>query len=265
MNPTLLDIGPVQLGFALAFILLAQAASFVHRLGLVKDLTFGTIRTFIQLFLMGYALRIIFELNMIEVTMGVFVAMLVMAAATIKGRVKERQVPFVVPMFVSMLVSYFLVSALVVGVVVGVKPWWEARYFIPLAGMIVGNSMTALALALERFFSDLRTKRDLVEMRLSLGADYREASGEIMADAIRAGMIPSINSMMGVGIVFIPGMMTGQILAGADPLIAIRYQIVVMLMLVGSTALGSVIVVLLIRKRCFGPGQRLLLRPGRES
>jgi putative ABC transport system permease protein len=98
-------------------------------------------------------------------------------------------------------------------------------------------------------------------MKLSLGADYKEASREIVADSIKAGMIPSINAMMGVGIVFIPGMMTGQILAGADPLIAIRYQIVVMLMLVGSTALGAMIVVFLTRKRCFGAGQQLLLRP----
>lgn len=264
MNPALIDIGPVQLLFALAFILLAQAASLLHHLGLVKVLTLGAVRTFLQLFIMGYALRIVFGLDMLEVTLGVFLIMLVMAAATVRGRVKERQVPFVVPMFAAMLVSYSLVSVLVVGVVVGAKPWWEARYFIPLAGMIIGNSMNALALALERFFSDLRTKRELVEMKLSLGADYREASREIMADAVRAGMIPSINSMMGVGIVFIPGMMTGQILAGADPLTAIRYQIVVMLMLVGSTALGSVIVVLLIRKRCFGPGQQLLLRPGKD-
>jgi putative ABC transport system permease protein len=263
MSPPLIDIGPWQLAFALVFILLAQTASFVHKLGLVKDLSIGAARTFLQLFLMGYALRVVFGMDMLAVTMGVFFAMLIMAVATIKGRVKEKQVPFVVPMFAAMFVSYFVVSVLVVGVVVGAKPWWEARYFIPLAGMIIGNSMNALAIALERLFSDLRSKRDLVEMRLALGADYKEASGEIMADAIKAGMIPSINSMMGVGIVFIPGMMTGQILAGADPVTAIRYQIVVMLMLVGSTALGAVIVVLLARKRCFGSGQRLLPRARR--
>jgi putative ABC transport system permease protein len=263
-DTALIDIGPLQLGFALLFVLLAQAGSLVYRLGLAKDLTVGAVRTFVQLFLMGFALRVIFDLDMHYITMGVFSIMLIMAADIIKGRVKEKDVPFAVPMFFAMLSSYFVVTVMVTGVIIGAKPWWEARYFIPLGGMIIGNSMNSLAVGLDRLFSDLRAKRELVEMRLSLGADYREASKEIVADAIRAGMIPSINSMMGVGIVFIPGMMTGQILAGADPLTAIKYQIVVMLMLVGSTAIGSMVVILLVRKRCFGPGQRLLPRPDQD-
>ena len=154
-----------------------------------------------------------------------------------------------------------LVSILVTGVVVGADPWWKPQYFIPLAGMVIGNSMNAIAIALDRLVSDLRARRAEVEMKLCLGADVSEASTEMVAGAMKAGMIPSINGMMAVGIVFIPGMMTGQILAGADPLEAIRYQIVVMLMIVGSTALGSMLVVRLVRRRCFGPGQQLLLRP----
>jgi len=125
--------------------------------------------------------------------------------------------------------------------------------------MVIGNSMSALAISLERFFRDLRQQRDQIEMQLSLGAGYREASAEIFRNSVKAGMIPSINAMMGVGLVFIPGMMSGQILAGIDPMIAIRYQIVVMLMLVGATALSSVTIMLLIRKRCFGSGEELLL------
>ena len=100
-----------------------------------------------------------------------------------------------------------------------------------------------------------------MEARLCLGADYKEASQDMFRNAMRAGMIPSINSMRGVGIVFIPGMMTGQIPAGADPVQAIRYQIIVMVMLVGSTAIGSLLVVYLVRKLCFGSGERLLLQP----
>jgi len=146
--------------------------------------------------------------------------------------------------------------------IVGVTPWWEARYFIPTAGMVIGNSMSALAISVERFFSQMRRQRELIEMKLSLGADYREASEEIFRSSVKAGMIPSINAMMGVGLVFLPGMMSGQILAGADPLVAIRYQIVVMFMLVGSTALSSIIVMLIVRRRCFGSGEELLLDRG---
>lgn len=145
--------------------------------------------------------------------------------------------------------------------IVGTTPWWEPRYFIPTGGMVIGNSMSAIAIALERLFGEMRQQREVVEMKLALGADYREASSDVFRNAVTAGMIPSINAMMGVGLVFIPGMMSGQILSGTDPLIAIRYQIVVMFMLVGSTAVTSLVVMLIVRRRCFGVGEELLLSP----
>ena len=258
--PGPIEIGYLQLVLAFIFIILAQIVSFLYGLGLFKDLTVGALRTFLQLLLMGYALKVIFHLNTFTITMSIFLTMVITAVFIIKGRVKEKSIHFVFPMSAAMLVSYALVSFMVTGMIIGAKPWWEARYFIPITGMVIGNSMNALALALERLFSDLRAKKDILEMKLALGADYREASHEIMRSAVTAGMIPSINAMMGVGIVFIPGMMTGQILAGADPLLAIRYQIVVMLMLVGSTALGSFIVISLVRKRCFGKAQQLIIK-----
>lgn len=255
------EIGPLQLALGLLFVLLAQGLSLVYKLGLVRDLAVGTLRTFAQLLLMGYVLRVVFEVNLMAVTLGVFAVMLVTAVHTVRGRVKERSVPFVLPLGFSMLLSYLTVSVLVTSVVLQARPWWNPVYFIPLSGMVVGNSMTAMAVALDRLFSSLRARRNEVEMMLSLGADYREASSDITREAVRAGMIPSISSMMGVGLVFIPGMMTGQILSGTDPMLAIRYQIVVMLMLVGSTAIGSTLTVLLVRRRCFGKGQQLLLPP----
>jgi putative ABC transport system permease protein len=123
--------------------------------------------------------------------------------------------------------------------------------------MVIGNSMNAIAISLERLFGELRKSRSLVEMRLTLGASYREATADITRGAVKAGMIPSINAMMGVGAVFIPGMMTGQILAGAEVITAVKYQVMVMLMLVGSTSLGSVLVVLLSLRRCFTRDGRL--------
>jgi len=117
----------------------------------------------------------------------------------------------------------------------------------------------ALAVALERLFAELATGREAVEMHLAHGASAREASQEAVRRAVRAGMAPSVTALMGVGLVFLPGMMTGQILAGADPTSAIRYQIVVMLMLVGATTLASVMAVLWVRERCFTPRQQLKL------
>ncbi|THB65405.1 MAG: iron export ABC transporter permease subunit FetB [Desulfovibrio sp.] len=263
MNPEVIPISMVDLVISLVFILAAGLVSVLHKLSLHKDLLIGTARTFIQLLIMGYALTFVFELDSVLLVMGVYVVMIVFGAQIIHGRVKEREVNYLGPTFLSMLAGYFLIAYVVTGVVVGSDPWWKPQYFVPLAGMVIGNSMSALAISLERLFTDLRAKLREVEMRLSLGADYAEASHEIMADALKAGMIPSINSMMGVGLVFIPGMTAGQVLAGSDPLMAVRYQIVVMLMMVASTALSTVVVLRLVRRRCFGPSHRLLLSPSK--
>ena len=196
---------------------IAQVASFVYHLGLNRDITVGTIRTFAQLFLMGYALTFIFQLNSLWFTLGIFIIMAVSASFIIRGRVKEKQVPYMLPTFLTMFVSYFVTALFVSGLIIGVAPWWEPRYFLPIGGMVIGNSMSALAIALERLFGEMRQQRGLIETRLCLGANYKEASSEMFKNAVTAGMIPSINAMMGVGLVFIPGMMSGQILAGADP------------------------------------------------
>jgi putative ABC transport system permease protein len=261
MTPDIVPIGLVQLAVGLVFILAAGITSLLHALRLERDLLVGTIRTFAQLFLLGYVLKFIFNLENAALVLSVFVFMIFFAAWEIRSRVKEKQVAFFLPLFVSMAINYVIVSYVVTAVLVNVKPWWKPQYFIPLAGMVIGNSMNAIAIALERLLGELRTRRLEVEALLCLGADYKEASKDMFRNAMRAGMIPSINSMMAVGVVFIPGMMTGQILAGADPLQAIRYQIIVMIMLVGSAAIGSLLVVYLVRKLCFGPAERLLLQP----
>lgn len=260
MTNAIIEISYWQLLLCLGFVLLAGGASFYHKLGLGRDLLIGSIRTFAQLTLMGYVLTFVFEMHVSWIVLTLFTFMVAAAVHIIRGRVKERTIPFVLPTFAAMLISYTLVSFVVTSTIVGAKPWWTPQYFIPLAGMIVGNSMNAISIALDRLFSDLKSRRAEVEMQLALGADYREASQDILRGAVKAGMIPSINSLMGVGLVSLPGMMTGQILSGTDPLIAIRYQIVVMLMLVASTALGALIVTGLVRRRCFSARQRLLLR-----
>ncbi len=261
MTPEIASIGIGQLAIGLVFILAAGITSLYHALKLERDLLVGTIRTFVQLVLLGYILKFIFNIDSAVLVLAVFSFMIFFAAWEIRNRIKEKQVSFFWPLFASMAISYLIVSYLVTAVLINVEPWWKPQYFIPLGGMVIGNSMNAIAIALERLLGELRSRRLEVEMMLCLGADYKEASQDMFRNAMRAGMIPSINSMMGVGVVFIPGMMTGQILAGADPLQAIRYQIVVMVMLVGSTAIGSLIVVYLVRKLCFGPSERLLLRP----
>ena len=255
-----IDIGIPQLLIALLFIVTAGVASIRLKLDLERDLLWGTVRTVAQLVLMGFVLIYVFRLRQWYLIVGLYVVMILFAAWIIHGRVRSTSVSYFLPTFLSMALSYLLINFLVVAVIVQADPWYLPKYFIPLGGMIIGNSMNAIAIALDRLFSDLIEKRSRIELLISLGATAREASAEVYRDAIRAGMIPSINAMMGVGVVFIPGMMTGQIIAGSDPLVAVKYQIVVMLMLVGSTALGSLLVISLVRRRCFSTDHRLTIR-----
>jgi len=259
MSPDIAHIGIFNLMLCVLLVGIAGVSSMIYSLGFERDLLVGTVRTFVQLFLLGYILKVIFELDRGVVVVGVFGFMILFAAWTVISRVKKAPIPLFRSVFLSMLASYMVTAYAVTAFVIDVEPWWKPQYFIPIGGMIIGNSMNAAAIALERLLGELKGRRGEVEMMLCLGADYREASRKMVQNAMRAGMIPSINAMMTVGIVFIPGMMTGQILSGADPLIAIRYQIVVMLMLVGSTSLGTLLIVLLVRKRCFGRGQTLIL------
>ncbi len=264
MTHSIIEIGPYQLILALVFIVAAGGASLYHGLKLEKDLLVGTIRTFAQLFLLGYILKFIFRLNSVWPVLAIFLFMIVFAVRIIRSRIKEKQVAFFWPMLISMTISYAVAGIMITGVVVGAKPWWQPQYFIPLAGMLIGNSMNAVAISLDRLMGEMKKRRQEVEMMLCLGADYREASKDMVRNAMRAGMIPAINSMMAAGVVFIPGMMTGQILAGADPLQAIRYQIIVMVMIVGTTAMLSFLGVRIVCRRCFSPAQQLLLRPGKK-
>ena len=248
-----------QLALCLVFVLVTGLGSFFYKLRLEKDLGVGTVRTFVQLLLVGYILKYVFAIDSVWVVGAVFAFMVFWAAETIHGRVKEPKLRILGSVYVSMLLSNFAVTFVVTAVVIRVRPWYEPRYFIPLAGMIVGNAMNAVAVSLDRMFSSIRKQRQEVELHLCLGANYQEATVDILREAMRAGMIPSINAMMTVGLVSLPGMMTGQILAGQAPEEAVKYQIVVMLMITACTGIASFIVVRLVRRKCFSKAQQILL------
>jgi len=146
----------------------------------------------------------------------------------------------------------------VTGVVIGVQPWYRPQYLIPLLGMILGNGLTGISLCLDSLLELFAERSDLVEMELAHGATAWEAARPHLSEAVRKGMIPIINAMTVVGIVSLPGMMTGQILAGADPLEAVKYQIVVMFMLAAATSGGCMLIALGSFRRLFNSRHQLL-------
>jgi putative ABC transport system permease protein len=227
------------------------------KLRLEKDLLVGTVRTFLQLFLLGYVLKIVFSLSNPWIVFLLFSLMITFAARIISGRVREKQVPYFMPVLASMFLSYMIINAFVMTIIIQVKPWYQPIYFIPIGGMIIGNSMNAIAISINSWFDGLKKERDRIELYLACGGSPVESTRENFKSAIKSGMIPSINALMSVGVVSIPGMMTGQILAGTDPMIAIKYQIIIMLLLVGSTALSSIFALHIVRRMSFTHAHQL--------
>ncbi len=245
------DISP--LGMILAYVLffLVFLLSHINRLEINRDLIISTVRMSLQLFLIGGILIYIFELESPLIITAVFLVMVFFGAWTIMERSGVTFLPIFFSLFFSLILGSGFVLIFYLLLVVGVSPWYDPQFFIPLAGMIIGNSMNGSTLAVERFFNGVRDNRLEIETRATLGANAREASLKIFKQAYRAALLPTLSSMTGMGIVFLPGMMTGQILGGTPPLIAIKYQITIMLGILASVALCSLLVLFFERRFLF--------------
>ena len=244
-------IGPLQLALATVFVVFVGVLSIRLSLGITRDLALATVRTYIQLGVLGFVLRWVFAVDSPWLVLGLVLLMVIVAARILVKRSPDAPPGVFASAALSMGLTGFIVTFAVTGVIVRVEPWYLPQYVIPLAGMVIGNSMNGIALSIERVFADLDRREGEVLALTALGATPWEAAHPAIRDALRAGLIPTINSMAAAGIVFIPGMMSGQILAGADPVTATGYQIVVMLMVAAATAMGSVIALLLTYRRRF--------------
>lgn len=184
--------------------------------------------------------------------------MMLMTAQISLKRVKHKPPNLYFSTLSAVFITGIIVTFSVTGLIVQVEPWYEPRYVISIGGMVLGSIMNGIALALERLFDDFKKRAAEMNQALAFGGSPWEASLPSIRTAITAGLIPTINSMNAVGLVMIPGMMTGQLLAGADPIQAAKYQIVVMLMVSAATALGSMISVYFAYKRAFDSEWRFI-------
>lgn len=258
MNPQpTLDVGWLNLLAATALVLTAAGLSGWRRTGLAGSFVIGAIRTVVQLALVGYVLVYIFAIDRWYWVLLALAAMLLVATREAVRRVDATAPGLHGITGLALLVGSGLTLFYVSVVVVEVEPWYNPRYLIPLFGMIIGNAMNAAALAAERLQSEMEGRRAEIEAYLALGASAVRASREPVRRALRAALIPTVNSLMVVGIVALPGMMTGQIIAGASPLLAIRYQIVVMFMLASCVSITAAGVVLAYRRRFFTATEQL--------
>lgn len=253
----LVRLGPLDLALAAALLVVPAAISIALRLGLVTRLAVAAVRTVVQLSLLGLVLVWVFALGRWYFVVPVLLLMLV-AAARAAVRRSERRVPgSYLQAFVALVLASSITVFSVTETVIGIEPWYAPQYVIPLMGMMLGNALTGISLGLDRLLGDLVARRASIEARLALGASLWTAVRPWVRTAARTSMVPILNSMSVVGLVSLPGMMTGQILAGVPPRDAVSYQILIMFMIAGVTAVASILLCLATYWTLRDPAHRL--------
>ena len=258
MDPHHISLDAWQVVAATLLILVNAGISIALRLRLERLLLLAAARTVGQLLLLGLILHWVFDLSSLPTILGLAAAMTLVAGWTATRRGRHRYRGIALDAFVSIWIASWVITAYALSAVVQADPWYVPRYSIPLLGMVLGNSLNGVSLGLASLTEGLVADRAEVETQLALGATRWEAAAEPIRRAVRTGTTPIVNSMMIVGIVSLPGMMTGQLLAGADAMDAVKYQIVIMFLIASATAMGTVTVVLLAFRRTFNHRHQFL-------
>ncbi|GAB4232831.1 MAG: iron export ABC transporter permease subunit FetB [Methyloligellaceae bacterium] len=235
-----------DLVLAAALILVNGAISLAFRLGIERTLLIAALRMSVQLMAIGFVLKFIFAQTSPLWTGALVLVMTLIAGYEARAR---QETPFrgflayglgtATLLFAGVLGTLFGVAALV-----GADPWYSPRYVVPILGMILGNSLTGISLGLDNLTTSARRERAGIEAHIAMGAPRSLALAPIVRRALRTAMMPIINAMAASGVVALPGMMTGQILSGVDPVEATKYQIMIMFLIAGTTGLGVLLAVL---------------------
>lgn len=242
-----------RLATSLGLIALACLVSRRLSLGLERDLLWGTLRCAVQLIAVGYALALLFANERWYWVLLALSVMILVAAFTSARRVEKGPGARVLfPRALAAIAAGGAVALVpVLALIVVPRPWFEARYVVPIAGMMLANAMNVVAQVFERVFAAARAEAAVIEQLIALGATPEQALAKQVRAALRAALIPTINGLLTVGLVALPGMMTGQILGGASPEQAVRYQIVVMYQLVAVAAVSGALAATFARQLLF--------------
>ena len=244
MNP--INLNNTDLAIAALLVILNAVLSFTLRLQLERQMVIALLRMGVQLTLVGLVLKTLFALISPLWTGLTALVMILFAGREILARQERRlQGWWAYGLGTGcMLLAAGLVTLFALTTQIRPDPWYDPRYVIPLLGMILGNTMTGISLGLDTLAGQLTHERSAVEAQLMLGATRWEAALPVARGALRRALMPIINSMAATGLVALPGMMTGQILAGAEPILAVKYQMLIMFLIAGGTGMGSVAAVL---------------------
>lgn len=238
---------------ALGFLLLIIPAYFLYRYrtGLVKDTLWAALRMTVQLFLIGFYLEYLFLWDSVWVNLLWVLFMVVIASSTVLKRTKLPQKMLFMAVAVAFLVSLLIIDLYFLGVVVRPEKIFTARYFIPISGMILGNMLSANVIALNSFYGSLTRERQLYLYLLGNGASPGESIAPFMREALIKSFNPTIASMAVMGLIALPGTMTGQILGGSSPSVAIKYQIMLMIAIFASSLISVLLTLWISRRKSF--------------
>jgi len=256
-----ITLNPWDLSIAAVLVLALAFTGYRLQLDITRSLIVSAIRTTVQLLLIGLVLKILFANAQWYFVVAIAAVMLTVASREVLARQQRRFIgwwSFGIGS-ASMFLSSFTLAVLTLMVIIGSEPWYSPQYAIPLLGMLLGNTMNGVSLSMDRLTQSAWQQRDIIEQRLMLGLTRHEAFLEVRRQSIRAGMIPIINAMSTAGLVNLPGMMTGQIIAGSPPVEAVKYQILIMFLIATGTGFGIIAAVTLASRRLFDERHRLRL------
>ncbi len=258
---SVISLSSFDLALAASLLVLLSLLSTMLSLGLERKILFFGCRMTAQLLFIGLVLRFLFARGSFLLVFLMSMVMLLAAGREVQARQKRKIMGFsgYLISIGSMFVSSFSVTILALLVIIRIEPWYTPQYAIPMLGMLLGNTMTGIALALDRMTDQLYGRRNEVEQRLLLGQSWQQASRDIRSDCMRTGMMPIINSMAAAGLVSLPGMMTGQILGGTPPVEAVKYQILIMFLIAAGTGFGVISAIWMSGFRLFDERHRLRL------
>jgi len=250
---TSIHVSVGQVAATLVLVALAAAISFWRKADLEQDIAIATARSFVQLTAIGYAIQLIFDADTIWLVLALLAVMVLFGALTARSRAKK-----VPGAFWPLLIALAIAGASTLGLVVALGVFDPTpRYLVPVGGMVIGNAMTASAVALNRLGDEVADSRARIEATLALGATAQVAAAPFVRRALRSGMIALIDSTKTTGLIFFPGTMVGMLLAGADPTDAVRLQLILLYALLGSVAIAGLVATTLAYRNFFTSAQQL--------
>lgn len=245
------DISTIALLLAYLLLLIPIVLAYYFKIRIIKRLIIAAIRMTGQLFVVGIALIYFFELENNWVNAAWVIGMIVFAAASTVNNSELNYRKFLFPTFLAFLISTGLILLFFNAVLVDLDNVFEARYLIVIGGMLLGNSLKGDIIGISRFYEDLKKDEKRYLYHIAMGANQREAIIPFFRDSMTAALKPFIASMATMGVVFLPGMMTGQIIGGEDPTTAIKYQIAIMLAVFVATTLSVALTIFITFRQSF--------------